>query len=507
MALTDRPVEGRSNSMFRRVVASRVTLSVLVAFTLLALAFLALVALHPALRQKLLPSGLEWFGEPGSWLTITIVVAAIVLLCVGTYWSRREDQSRNVTVMIVAGLTATTLVMGLSAFWQCNDEKPPTFFTPLMWTLTLMRGSVEDHAVKNEVCPSPVPVALDVARLSALGAILVGVAGVVIALLASQVDRIRVRLAKSVTVVVGIDDDAQSMVTAVARTLARNSLLVLITTSLDSPCAAESRRQGARIISVDLDRPEALESLSLWKKLDRLYLMASDPTANLIFLGAISRRMSALGPIRRIPLIVRIDDPWQAEVWRAKQFGGSDTRWAADAVGKYEVTARRLLDQIVIGRRVTRILVCGTSPLTLALCADIAQRYLERSYFTDPLDAPLPTMTLVGEHAEEYRQDHEFRQEQHGLELADQQIHAVSEPPSIKVLTRLITEAGGDADVASRALIFVDRDPLSASPVDSTTSTRLAARFPGLPIYAWDPHARVTHERLPIVGQLRTFPS
>ena len=29
-----------------------------------------------------------------------------------------------------------------------------------------------------------------------------------------------------------------------------------------------------------------------------------------------------------------------------QQFGGSQTRWAADTVGKYEVTAERLLDWI-----------------------------------------------------------------------------------------------------------------------------------------------------------------
>jgi len=105
--------------------------------------------------------------------------------------------------------------------------------------------------------------------------------------------------------------------------------------------------------------------------------------------------MSALGVNRRIPLIVRIDDPWHAAAWRAEQFGGSDTRWAADTVEKYEVTARRLLEDIV-AQPVSRILICGTSPLTLALCADYAQRRLEREFFDDRPDRPLPMITLVG---------------------------------------------------------------------------------------------------------------
>jgi hypothetical protein len=37
-----------------------------------------------------------------------------------------------------------------------------------------------------------------------------------------------------------------------------------------------------------------------------------------------------------------------------EQFGGqTGTRWAADAVGMYEVTARRLFDQIVESKTVT----------------------------------------------------------------------------------------------------------------------------------------------------------
>ena len=77
--------------------------------------------------------------------------------------------------------------------------------------------------------------------------------------------------------------------------------------------------------------------------------MSPDPATNMVWLHLISRRLSELGSKLRVPLIVRIDDPWLAEAWRAEQFGGSDTRWAADVAGKYEVTARRLLDNIVVG--------------------------------------------------------------------------------------------------------------------------------------------------------------
>ena len=73
---------------------------------------------------------------------------------------------------------------------------------------------------------------------------------------------------------------------------------------------------------------------------------------------------------------MRIDDPWLAEAWRDQQFGGSNTRWAADVIGKYAVTAGRLLDSIIANETIQRVFICGTSQLTLALCANMTRRAL-----------------------------------------------------------------------------------------------------------------------------------
>ena len=315
----------------------------------LVLCYLAMLALRPGLRQHM-PSAVRWFGEPGSSLTITIVVAAVVALFALSLVAGRSGQAKNATVRIVVGLTVANFVLGLSSYWNCHGGANPFFYTPLMWTVGLVKGSVGDQSIGGNTCPTPTPIALEIARLSALAAILVGIGGVVIALLRSQADRIRVRMDKSVSAVVGVDDDARSMVNAVRNTLETNSRLVVVTASPDLPAVQEARQQGARVVVVDFDRPETLESLTLWRKLDRLYLLSPDPVANLSCLGMINRCRTADGGRRRVPLIVRIDDPWQAEAWRAQQFGGSDSRWAADAVGKYEVTARRLLEEVIDGQ-------------------------------------------------------------------------------------------------------------------------------------------------------------
>ncbi len=231
------------------------------------------------------------------------------------------------------------------------------------------------------------------------------------------------------------------------------------------------------MLTTDLSRPEALATLSLWRRLDRLYLLSADPSANLRRLAAIN---SALPDHerQRIPLIVRIDDPWQATAWRAKHFGGTDTRWAADAVGKYEVTARRLLDSIT-AERVERLLVCGSSALTLALCADLAQRRLERDYHAAEGTTPLPPrLVLVAENADEYRRDHEHNLRQSGVSPDRVTVDVVTEKPSVAMLFLALVERG---DPAATALILVD-----APTLDPTTATRLAARLPATSIWSWD---------------------
>ncbi|MCB0930667.1 MAG: hypothetical protein KDB71_02040 [Mycobacterium sp.] len=457
---------------------------------------LAALALRPGMRERM-PPALRWFGQPGSSLTITIVVAIVVAAGALAVVGGRTGHAGTTTVRFVMTLTVANFVLGLSSYWNCHGAANPYFYTPLMWTIGLLKGGTGDQSISGTTCPTPTPIALEIARLSALAAILVGIGGVVIALLRSQADRIRVHTDKSVSAVVGVDDDARSMVNAVRNTLETTSRLVVITETPDIPAVQEARQQGARIVVVDFDRPETLESLPVWRKLDRLYLLSPDPVANLSRLEMINRCMSAIPARRRVPLIVRIDDPWQAEAWRARQFGGSDSRWAADAVGKYEVTARRLLEEVTADPTVTRIVVCGSSPLTLALCADIAQRHRERSYRANPEDAGLPTLTLVDDNAEEYLRDHEFHENQLGLGASRPDIAVVLQRPSVPVLTDLV-----DADADSQVVILVDS---AAAAADTMMGTRLAARFPAMLIYAWDPNARHQEDRAPIVGRLRTF--
>ncbi len=477
----------------RQVSGSTIARALLSVVAILILGWLAALALAPHLLD-VLPQGLQWFGRPNSAATIAIVVVALAALAVLFFRARVAGQA-GAPVAVVAGLALISLVLGFASYWNCHDATHPRFFTPLTWTASVVKGSTGTQSLEAGPCPVPIPVALEIARLAALAAVFLGVLGIVVALLQSRLDVLRVRFAHSVTAIIGIDDDAQSMVEAIARSLRRREDLVIVTALPDRQCVRLARRQGARIVTVDLGKPGELASLPLWRKLDRLYLLSLDPSTNLRRLGEVARRFEQVDKRQRIPLIVRIDDPWQAMAWRAQHFGGTDDRWAADAVGKYEVTARRLLDEVVT-RDVERIFVCGASQLTLALCADMAQRQLEHDYYATAGQPGLPSVTLVATTAEEYKADHEFLCRQLGLPPQRPAVAAIGEAPTVSRLVSLITEA----DAARTAVILVD-----SGGVDEATGTRLAARLPSTPIWAWDPAAEVGDGGVSLLGRLRTF--
>lgn len=467
----------------------RWTMSVL---AVLLIGYLAAVALQPAILD-LLPSGVGWFGRPGSMATTAIVVGVLVAVCVMTFRSNASHRLVGVSFTVIAVLITMSAILGLSSYWNCHDENHPAVFTPLMLTAQLIKGSSSDYSLGGHICPSPTPVGLELARMAAVSAIFTGLGGVVVGVFRSQVDRLRANFADSVTAIVGVDDDTESMVSGVARTLDRRSTLVVITSANDDR-VQRLRRMGARVVLVDFNTPATLVSLRLWRHLGRLYLMAPDPAINLLWLDLISRRLSEVANKRRLPLIVRIDDPWLAEAWRAQQFGGSDTRWAADVVGKYEVTASRLLDGIVATGRTKRVFVCGTSQLTLALCADLTRRALERDFYTPPGAVPLPSLTLVERDAEEYLKDHEFYRQQAGFASDGPSIDAVSEGPTIPTILRLI----GDTDPTTSAVILVDTHT-------ATTGTRLAARFPEMPVYTSDLNTSIADDSIQVVGMLQSY--
>lgn len=468
------------------------------AITAAIVVYLALVAAFPWILPRL-PAWVRWFGESGSIPTIVIACGAIGLASALAWRRGLGRRSVGGPLAITIALTIVSFILAFGSYIWCHDNVHPLGVTALIWAGDLIKGGVDDHRFYPSwtLCPAHAPVALDIARVTTMAAILIGIAGIAIAVLQSRLDRIRVRFDTSITAVIGADEESDSMLSAVARTLEENSRLVIVTSFDDAQRRSELRRSGHRILAVDFDKPGALRSLPVWGKLNRLYLLSPDPVTNLQRLKQITRCLPA-GRKRRLPLTVRIDDPWQAEAWRAQQLGGSDRRWAADTVGKYEVTAQRLLDTVIDDELASKIVVCGTTPLTLAACANLVRRRLERNFYSEPSDTPPPRLVIVGEDAEEYRRDERFHLAQRGLESAQDWMTAVDQPASVSCLIPLLTPESGDDPVDAAVII-------TEAPCDPMLGTLLAGHFPSLPIYAYSHDATELPDVASIVGRLHTF--
>jgi hypothetical protein len=483
----------------------------------LAIAYLCVLAAAPWVDAHA-PDSLRWFGATGSYVTILVVLTIPLASMLLAKLAGRKVVG-GTPVLLLAGMAASALALGLSSLWRCHDDQS-AFFAPLSWTLGLFLGVLEpkyqifdSHGAGVGHCGAlDVPIGLELARLLAVSTTLTTAVAAALTLFRSQLDRLAVWRAHSLAVVVGIDDDAVSMVRALASRPDRNETLLVITGAADRPCVAAVRNLGARIREVSLADPDPLGDLRLWKKLDRLYLLSEDPTLNEDRLKAISAAMTSLGDTRRrLPLTVRIDDPWQAEVWRRNFLGDensapddpSSRRWVADAVGRSEITAARLVRHMTTtttkdGRRALTnpetVIVCGLDPLTYALSSELAQVHREHTVYARP-HRQLPShVVILATGAREFKKDHHLRQRriapgQHGIS-----VEAAEAKPTIESISKHL--AGHDP--ARCAVVLAD-------PTMSTHGTRLALRFPELRIYQASSSA-VTLPQTSIVGRLFSFP-
>ena len=457
----------------------------------LLVSYLAAAALKPSIVD-LLPRWLAWFGRPGS--VATIALSTMVLVAVCTVMTRSDSSRRlvGVSFTVIALLITVSAVLGLSSYWQCHDATHPALFTPLMATAQLVKGGISDYSLSGRICPYPTPAGLEIARLAALSAIFTGLVSVVAGVFHIQADRLRANLAESVTVILGLSEDSQPVISRIAQTLDRRSTLVVIT-SADDTRVHQVRRRGARVVLADFNTPSSVVSLRLWRNLERLHLMGPDPAINLLWLDRVGARLTEIGHRQRVPLTVRIDDPWLAEAWRAQQFGGSDERWAADVVGKYRATATRIVGRLQEIGGIERVFLCGTSQLTLAVCADMSRNAVERAFYRPPGSAALPALTLVGGDADQYLQDHELHWKNTGLTTPGPEVDAVVGPPTIATMQGLLD----GVDPTATAVVLID--------TDSAMASRLAARFPGIVIFAPDVNTASADDTIQIAGKLQSY--
>ena len=172
------------------------------------------------------------------------------------------------------------------------------------------------------------PAALEIARLLAIATTLTTALAAALTLFRAQVDRFAIWRAHSLTVVVGVDEETVSMVRALMGTLGDGETLVALAETGHNSAARAIQEMGGRVREINLNEAGGLSKLRLWTRLDRLYLLSADPVQNLQMFRVIDAEIATAQAERiRLPLIVRIDDPWQAEVWRRSFLARIERRW------------------------------------------------------------------------------------------------------------------------------------------------------------------------------------
>lgn len=477
-----------------------------------AVAYLCALAVNPGLRSHA-PSWLRWIGAPGSYLSILAVLAFPAGFFLVLRLSRRRSLS-STSLLVLAGLALSALALGMSAYWPCARSQSP-FFAPLSWTLGLFVAAVENPFAQDAMqaaqnlaagqkgCSTrTMPLALEIAKLFAFATTLTTALAAALTLLRSQLDRVAIWRANSLTVVVGIDDDAVSMIRAIASRMAPDETLVLVTGYADRAAVRMAREFGAKIHVTPLQQSETLTGLRFWKRLDQLYLLSEDPGLNHSRLKYIDAAMEALGVDRvRLPLTVRIDDPWQAEVWR-RSFLSKEVRWVGDAIGRFETTAVNLVRHVtrtpddVGGEPPATVLLCGLRPLTYALSSELAQVHREQQLYRKPYVRVPSKVVILANQATSFVHDHDLRQSR----LA----------PGSEALSLIALEADATVETITQYLDNDDNDPhrvavILVDPSMETEGTRLASRFPHLRVYQASTSATALLDSS-IVGRLFPFP-
>lgn len=461
-----------------------------------ALLYVCALALVPELSEGA-ADRLWGFGLPGSHWSIAVVLA-IPLVLVGLRRLAGRPPFTSQPLLMIAAMAGSVLVLGMSAYWHCHGGQAP-FFAPLAWTLALFLGNVE--TVDDGACAA-MPVALEIARLLALVTTLTAALAAGLQLFHSQVDRIAIWRARSLTVVVGIDDETVSIVRAILRSCDPAGTVAILTDDLESAAARRARDLGAKLRNVNLAEPAELAQLALWKRLDRLYLMSVDPVDNLRLFKAADSAVNTEDVRRRVPLTVRIDDPWQAEVWRRSFLVSAERCWVADAVGKYEVTAAKLVRHLTTRPQTggvgasegTTVVLCGLYPLTYALVSELAQLEREQRLYKKPHVVGPSSVVIFAGDADSFVNDHVVRQRRVAPAESMLSVVAHDAEPTVEAITRFL--AG--KDVASHTFVLGD-------PALQTQGTRLALRFPKLRVYSASEGATSLID-ISIVGELFTYP-
>lgn len=414
---------------------SKALQALLVSLLVLSLVATALVTLEAALN-----------GDLGRWEVdlaehATLAVSVLLVLYAATflaYWRPRRLQARPFALVAAIGLALVSGALGLASYWGCQDDGEALLWTPVHDTLALFLGSVRDPSEASAACPDSVPVALQAARLTALLATLTTVVAAIVRVFRDQWDRLSVRFARSVVVVVGLDRDSMRILEVLARDPDVPQMVVGVDQEPGSPHVSEARSFGARVLLGSAADQSWLRTLS-HPTIRAAYLLSPRPEENLAWfddIEALARRRAA-GKSRwreSSRVIVRIDDRWEADHWRRAhvlQAGGV----LLDTIGVLQVTAQELIGH-AIGRGVEALVLLGNTPLAAAVVDELAQHWREQATLAS---ARRFSVILVDPEAESLAADHVFHERSFGNDPLP--ATTVAEAPTVDTVVAAVAAA------------------------------------------------------------------
>lgn len=414
------------------------------------------------------------------WISILMATYAATFLA---YYRPRRLEARPFALVAAIGLALITFVLGLAAYWDCQGQEA-WLWTPVSNMIALFFGSVASPFGDGQPCAGPVPVALQAARLTAVLATVTAGAAAIVAVFRDQWDRIRVRFARDVVVVVGLDAQSIRILEALAADPAVTEMVVGVDTEVGTPYAAEARAHGARVLVGSTSDESWLTSTLRAPRIRAAYLLSPRPDENLALLETVDAQVRdkarGSGWSQPARVIVRLDDRWEADHWRRAHIlksGGV----LLDTIGVMQVTANLLIER-ASEAGVDSLVVLGNSALASAVVDELAQLWREEATLVSPRRFDV---ALVDPEADLLWLDHEF----HERSLGNEPLHVVrrAEAASAAVIAGAVDAASSGRAAPEHVVVLDCREPSAES---YRSAQRISASRPDWTVLVWREESR-----------------
>lgn len=451
------PSESLPSKRFRKIGPGYLCLGVIY---LLGMIALAVTAAAPALTAKDgSPHFLiSWLFAPGAWYT-GVSVAVLALILAQRVNTISPSPPGRFDPWMAAFLIISSLALSFTSYAACQAgyaPKPDEPFSgngpfdnvlrPFIDSIALFAFSYYDPFVTDlGHCNYPPPLALLAGRLIAAVAFFSAFVAVLFSLSDRLRDLLTVRRSPLADVAIGVDADSADFLVSIAREnsespnggLKSTGPLVVLTLVPGRPEIERLRIEGAVVLKMNIDNPSVLQDLLRTTAIDRLYLLSSDATSNIHRFNELVKRVGDQAP-ERSPLsnawtklissvywvddwlagkrrtknpggrnettftinnaVVRIDNVWDAEEWRANEIGRGMVN--VSVVGLHEGTAQALIRPIrhpeydVLGQKFNK--PDPASKNVVAIWADAQESISATSGTASPLEESTKNFVICG---------------------------------------------------------------------------------------------------------------